>query len=208
MKPSDLRLKAIFDVVKHEGIAYRIMRTARPLEGWLVQQHSGWPFFGCLDRPSLRDLTVAWAFAARSPRTITYLPVRSSDSFASLPHGLPVPNLDLVLVHHSLQFSASQWKPVRARLTRGHDETVALSESAYDVSGMGDLTLYKESRDRLVHRVAADTLILTGSRRAFARELEAMCTLAVSCSSEQSVDSHGNPYAEIVGDLLYLSVRV
>lgn len=144
--------------------AFRVMRPVEPLRGRIVSSRASW-FGGTVDKHALRTLALAWAFAARSPGTITYLPfdTEAADSEVAV--------LDLVLIHHALQFKPSRWKRIRGRLGPGRIETIALPESAYRGGKNPAPSHYRENRDRVASVVAANTLVLTGSRVAFERDL-------------------------------------
>ncbi|MFJ9041101.1 hypothetical protein ACIRF8_31595 [Streptomyces sp. NPDC102406] len=71
------------------------------------------------DQNAARRIGALWTLAASSPRSLIHLPMR----------GNPVPSrelpedgarqLDLVLLHHSLQFAPSRWKEVPGRSCAG-----------------------------------------------------------------------------------------
>ncbi|WP_306367884.1 hypothetical protein [Nocardiopsis sp. CC223A] len=123
----------------------------------------------CVDRTGAERLVGLWALAARSPRSIVHLPVRSA----------PVPDaswgpawdtLDLLLVHHSLRFPASAWKDLRAGLDTGRPHTAVLPADTLPEweGGHADRSRYREYRDHLRCAVTARTLVLTGSPTGFA----------------------------------------
>ncbi|WP_144119138.1 hypothetical protein [Catellatospora sichuanensis] len=148
---------------------YRVVRSARPpafaglREGRLGAQL-------CVDKHSAAMFAMAWGLAARSPHTIVYLPLRAAAAADPCDWGRP---LDLVLLHHSLAFPPSRWKEVRTRLGAGRPHTVTLPAEAWPSRPVADhhRTWHQEYRDHLLWSVAADTLVLTGSREAY--ELQA-----------------------------------
>lgn len=121
------------------------------------------------DRPGAASLVALWALAARSAHSLVYLPIRANpvpDGVMS--EGEPV-SLDLVLVHHSLQFPTASWKRIRARLGVGKPHTTATpaedfpDESAIDY----ERRHHRAYRDHLAFHIAAHTLFVVGSSTAF-----------------------------------------
>ncbi len=207
MQMSDHEIGVYVDIVRVRQTSYRVIRVARPLDGWLVQQPPGWPsFLAGLSKRSVRDLTTAWAFAARSPRTIVYLPIRSSHRVGQPLDGnselILGPRLHLVLVHHSLQLPPSKWKVIRAGLGRDHTDTIVLPVSAYDDLEPTGLTAERVKRDPLLLNVSAGTLILIGSRQSFVRQLGALRDLAEKGPAAQTLNPQAHCYVEIceIGD--------
>lgn len=106
---------------------FRVMHPAKPIaHGPLYETWSGTEML--VSRAGAVDLAVAWWLAARSPRTLVYLPLRSSGCQVA-PDYLER-KLDLVLMHHSLGFRAARWKDVRARLTPTGLQKVTAAEEA------------------------------------------------------------------------------
>lgn len=161
---------------------YRVVRPDRPVghaslyEGRLGAQFS-------VDRAAAADLAIAWWLAARSRRSLVYLPLRSGRSTCGAAYGGR--GLDLVLLHHSLGFRASRWKPVRARLPRGDRHKVTMPVGAmprFDVEDHQRRT-HRGFLDKLRWTIAAETLFLVGSRRAFELEADQIRGLAEDCPS-------------------------
>jgi hypothetical protein len=134
-----------------------------------------------VDRRGAADLASAWWLAARSPRSLVYLPLRSSASMCGAEYGGS--RLDLVLLHHSLGFRASQWKSVRGRLRSGRMHKVTMPDRPFrEVDDDEHWTRWhREFRDHLAWTIAADTLLLTGSRLAFEMEGDQVRALAEDC---------------------------
>lgn len=115
------------------------------------------------------QLVALWSLAARSARSLVHLPIRANPAPEGVVgDGVPVA-LDLVLLHHSLQFPASSWKRVRSRLGRGRPHTAATPDD--DLPAMADIDFewrrHRESRDILGLDIAAHTLFVRGSAPAF-----------------------------------------
>jgi hypothetical protein len=122
-------------------------------------------------------LAMAWGLASRSPHTLVYLPLRrSSGATAVGAH----PQLDLVLLHHSLAFPPAQWKHIRRRLTAGTPLRVTLPAGTFKRRPLSEHLEYTHRgfRDHLRWNVAASTLFLVGSRRAFRLEADEIRGLA------------------------------
>ncbi|MGW1198416.1 hypothetical protein ACWD4B_21635 [Streptomyces sp. NPDC002536] len=148
---------------------YRVLRPDRPARGGYL--HDRWSADMYVDREASQQLVAAWGLAARSPRSLVYVPMRQNP----VPQGLleapahPAAPLDLVLVHHRLQFPTSRWKAVRARLGAGQLHTAKLPEADFgDEAGqLHPLHGTDAYRDHLLFDRAADTLFVIGSTTAF-----------------------------------------
>ncbi|GAB4057847.1 hypothetical protein [Catellatospora paridis] len=169
---------------------YRVVRAAQP-PGFagLYEARLGAQF--CVDTQSAAMFAMAWGLAARSPHTIVYLPLRASAAADPCDWGRP---LDLVLLHHSLAFPPSRWKEVRARLGPGRPHTVTLPAGAWPSRPVADhrRTWHREYRDHLMWSVAADTLVLTGSREAYELQAGQVRELVEGCPAHlvQAPGSH------------------
>ncbi|SFE18824.1 hypothetical protein SAMN04487819_10921 [Actinopolyspora alba] len=135
-----------------------------------------------LDARAAHRIGVAWLLAARSPRSLVHIPLRSSRSPASArcepecfrheecPYSTAERPLDLLLVHRGLQFRPSRWKEVRARLDNGRPETAELPTSDAPEFGSEPFEFHWIKRYPLRQHVHAETLLLTGNAPLF-REL-------------------------------------
>lgn len=174
---------------------YRVLRPAGPPRfAGLYEGRLGAQF--CLDKETAATFALAWGLAARSPRTIIYLPLRRAELPTDHAWGRP---LDMVLLHHRLAFPPSRWKQVRSRLGAGRPHTVVLPGRAWPARPAGDhlKTWHREFRDHLRWDVAADTLVLTGSREAFERQADEVRALAEECPAHRAHDPETHCCAEI-----------
>jgi hypothetical protein len=139
----------------------------------------------CLDKETAVLFAQAWGLAARSPHTIVHLPLRRAELPTHHAWGRP---LDLVLLHHRLAFPPCRWKQVRSRLGTGRPHTVVLPDHAWPARSTADLARFRhrEFRDHLRWDIAADTLVLTGSRAAFEREADQVRGLAEECPAHRA----------------------
>ena len=175
---------------------YRVIRPARPLrhaplyEGRLGGQMT-------VDKAATVDLACAWWLAARSRRTIVYLPLRASR--ASCGAELGDRRVDLVLLHHSLAFPVSRWKEVRARLSTAAPHTVRLPPRPFPELTAADHEprWYDEFRDHLRWDMAAHTLFLVGSRKAFEFEADRLRELAEEGPATMAEHPESWCYAEM-----------
>ncbi|MFJ3392482.1 hypothetical protein [Leifsonia aquatica] len=148
------------------------MRFTDPLVGSLVEYDH---YFGEIDERSFQAMTVAWALAARSPRSIIFVPATKSAE--------PIETVDLVLVHHSLQLKPSNWKRLRSALGRGRPTRIQLPAEAFDPPGLHPdgyraSALFREDKDKLHYATAARTMFVTGSRVAFEDHLPQLLDVA------------------------------
>ncbi|WP_406454224.1 hypothetical protein OG782_24125 [Streptomyces sp. NBC_00876] len=140
-----------------------------PVAGRLALRDDGRWLSLYADREGAAQLVVLWSLAARSARSLVHLPIRANaapDGVVS--DGVPVP-LDLVLLHHSLQFPPSSWKGIRARLGAGTPHVAATPDDDFpDESAIDhERRHHPEYRDHLGFDIAAHTLFVVGSPTAF-----------------------------------------
>lgn len=167
MKLEGERWRTLVSTVRLGRDEYRVVRPAKPITH--APMYETWCSMDIVvDKVAARTLAMAWEFAMRSQRTLVYLPLRRNTSECAGDERL----LDLVLLHHSLGFPPSRWKEVRARLGRGKPHAV-VSRGLPRVDDVRDEqyeAYYQGYRDDLHPEIAADTLFLTGSWKAFAAE--------------------------------------
>ncbi|CCH31736.1 hypothetical protein BN6_44550 [Saccharothrix espanaensis DSM 44229] len=159
--------------------SYRVIRPEHPVVHASLYEGRYGPRLA-VDKAATVDLAFAWWPAARSPRSLVYLPVRSGAPTCGEDYGGEGRKLDLVLLHHSLRFPVSRWKQVRARLAPSAAHTVTLPPNAFPVFSREEHRTdnHREFKDHLRWAVAADTLFLVGSRLAYEREADRVRGLA------------------------------
>lgn len=138
---------------------FRVVRPARPPEH-AVLLDDGWFLNAYVDEAAARLMAGLWKLAAASPRSLIHLPLRR----AGVPEAGARP-LDLVLLHHSLQFAPSRWKQLRGRLGPGRRQsvTVPASDPETDHAALH----HAENRDLFHQHLHAETLFMTGSAKVF-----------------------------------------
>ncbi|SDO02344.1 hypothetical protein [Lentzea jiangxiensis] len=172
MKLEGARWRTLISTVRLGRDEYQVVRPAKPLRhaSLYITDDAFRNAELLVDKVAARELAMAWELAMRSPRTVVYLPLRQTEYECRSFEEDDEPLLDLVLMHHSLGFPPSLWKEVRARLGRGRPHVVR-SRGFLPVESL--LTpdyqpLRRTCRDVVRHRVAARTVFLTGSWKAFA----------------------------------------
>lgn len=147
---------------------FRVIRPAQPLTHALLTDRD-WHLAAYLDQDAARVVAGLWVLAARSPRSLIYLPIRANHPPACEAPGTTSPRLDLVLLHHSLQFAPARWKQVRQRLSAGRPQTAVLPEANHADEMVIDYAArhYRENRDRFHQHLHAETLFMTGSAKVF-----------------------------------------
>ncbi|WP_441250754.1 hypothetical protein [Kitasatospora sp. McL0602] len=141
------------------GVPHRVVRPAVPPAAVLLD-HDRYLDLQ-LDADAARQLALLWELAARSPRSLVHLPLRAPTG--GLTGG---PGLDLVLLHHSLQFAPARWRELRRRLGPGRPQRLTLPEpdgTPADLPGRH----HRGHRDVFHQHLAAETLFLTGSAPVF-----------------------------------------
>ena len=181
-----MRIKITVQRVSLGAEQYRVVRPATPLNNAALHAHRDDVYDMYVDRVDGQRLGTLWLLAARSRRSLVYLPMRATPP----PPGIGVDDhfperpLDLVLVHHSLQFPPSRWKRIRERITAGNAsrrlQTAAVPDSDLPTDEEIDHPArnHQEHRDVLHQRLHAETLFLTGSTAAFREQARHFFALA------------------------------
>ncbi|MEV0373908.1 hypothetical protein AB0I10_29570 [Streptomyces sp. NPDC050636] len=177
----DLRLKIAVHQVRLGAEEFRVIRPAKPLKnGALYQTRNSYDMY--VDRTDGRRIGTLWLLAARSPRTLIYLPMRTTPTAPGIGWEDEKP-LDLVLAHRSIQFRPTRWKRLRERITAGNapqeirTASVPESDLPSDEGTEYAAPANHENEDLLRQHVFAETLFLTGGTAAFreaAREMFAV----------------------------------
>jgi len=144
----------------------------------LLDDPCGWAYPMYADRRGTHMLAAAWALAVRSPRSLVWVASSATTAptgVATSHDGSAPERLDLVLLHHRLQFPLHLWKQVRhaALRARGTQHTAVLPARDFrpiDARWERGYWYRSEQRDRLDFDTAARTLFITGSRTAFLEE--------------------------------------
>ncbi|MCF2527248.1 hypothetical protein LZ495_08480 [Yinghuangia sp. KLBMP8922] len=122
----------------------------------------------CVDRADGRQLGTLLMLAARSPRSLVYLPLRSTPGVPGIgpPDEQP---LDLLLVPRAQQFRPAHWKALRARITAGNAPRELRTASVPESDLGKDVACSRPPGERhtLRQHLHAETLFLTGSSGAF-----------------------------------------
>lgn len=142
---------------------FKVIRPARPPARAALTE-GRWSLDAQVDQQAAQLIAGLWALAATSPRSLVHIPLRHTDPDTGLP------GLDLVLLHHTLQFAPSRWKELRARLGPGRARTAELPGPAPFDRAVDHWPQrhHRENRDRFHQHVHAGTLFLTGSAELFA----------------------------------------
>ncbi|MGW5445022.1 hypothetical protein [Streptomyces asiaticus] len=159
----DLRVKIAVQRVRLGGEEFRVIRPAAPVDnGALYATDRRYEMY--VDRADGRRIGALWLLAARSPRSLIYLPLRVTPTAPGIGWRDERP-LDLVLAHSSLQFRPSRWKRLRKRITAGN------APRGLQTASMPESDLQSDHAQRnaepLRQHIHAETLFLTGTTRAF-----------------------------------------
>lgn len=148
---------------------FRVVRPARPLTRAVLVDNDRY-LNAYLDQEAARTVAGLWALAARSPRSLIHLPLRANRPPAGDVSDGAGFQVDLVLLHHSLQFAPSRWKQVRGRLGPGRLHTVGVPDAELDevlTDADYEARHHRENRDLFHQRLHAETLFMTGSAKVF-----------------------------------------
>jgi hypothetical protein len=203
MRLSGREWRTLVSTARLGGDEYRVIRPERvPAHASLHVDETGTQLSVdraaslSVDKTAAVELVIAWWLAARSPRSMVYLPLRSSP--AACGRTPDSRRLDLVLLHHRLGFRVSQWKAVRSRTAAAKVHKVVLPPGALpEADDRGPAPRHRAFRDRLDWRIAADTLFIVGSRAAFEREGRYLRALAEEGPAALAQDPAAHCCAEI-----------
>ncbi|MEU6039619.1 hypothetical protein ABZ801_29865 [Actinomadura sp. NPDC047616] len=179
----DLKLKVTVQRGRLDGTAFRVIRPARPLKNGALYKAPHW-YEMYVDRPDGRRVGTLMLLAARSPRSLIYLPMRTTPTAPGIGWYNEKP-FDLVLAHRAVQFRPSRWKQLRERINAGNAprELRTASIPVRDLPADHEFDPSERSHPRhgnLLHQaVYAETLFLTGGTTAFreaARHIFAVTT--------------------------------
>ncbi|MFJ6048677.1 hypothetical protein [Streptomyces sp. NPDC092307] len=151
-------------------VEFKVIRPAKPpVRAVLVDRDRYVDAF--LDQDAAKLIGGLWTIAASSPRSLVHVPMRGNRAPADGAPEAGTRQLDLVLLHHSLQFAPARWKELRARLDPGRPQTVTLPVPAPAPAGesTGDDVArhHRENRDLFQQHLHAETLFMTGSAPVF-----------------------------------------
>ncbi|MBS2548235.1 hypothetical protein KGQ19_15320 [Catenulispora sp. NL8] len=182
-KSGKLELRTRISHVGMDGREYRVIRPDRPAPRLVLHDESLW-YSGFADLDAFKQLTVLWALAAASPRSIVYVPMRQNLS------RFQGHSVDLVLSYASLQLRPSRWKAIRARLGSGAAHTARLPAPDPDEEPDYSRMLHREYRDVLNFDNAGDTVFVTGGRESFRRAAVRLSALPQRTIGRSIADPH------------------
>ncbi|MDJ0380282.1 hypothetical protein [Streptomyces sp. G-G2] len=160
-----MKLAVVIHEARLGAREFKVIRPARPLTRAVLVDRDRY-LHASLDHDGARRTAGLWTLAASSPNALVHLPIRANrPPYEEVRPGTR--QLDLVLLHHSLQFAPSRWPELRARLGPGRPRTVDLRDGDQATAAWIDheTRRHHENRDRFHQRVHAETLFMTGSAR-------------------------------------------
>ncbi|MCA2230328.1 hypothetical protein [Nonomuraea aurantiaca] len=104
-----VQIKITIQRVRLGASEFRVSRPAKPLANGALYD-TGIHYHMYVDRTDGRRIGALWLLAVRSPRSLAYLPMRATPAASGInpdwdkEERCPDRPLDLVVVHHSLQF--------------------------------------------------------------------------------------------------------
>lgn len=186
-----MQIKVTVHRVRLGSDEFRVIRPAEPIDGAAVLDDDRWVHLYA-DMDWARRVGVLWLLAARSRRSLIHLAPRGALPDEHADAGLPP--LDLVLLHHSLQFAPARWKPLRSRLGRGRPHTVDIPETDLpDPAVPNPARHHRENLDLFAEHLHADTLFLVGSAEVFRRTADRFFDVATK-GPDPSVTRHRDHY--------------
>ncbi|MET7921217.1 hypothetical protein ABZU45_36380 [Streptomyces avermitilis] len=147
---------------------FKVIRPASPLTRAVLIDHDR-HLDAYLDQDAAQRIGGLWELAASSPHALVHLPLCGNPAPSRDLPAAGTRRLDLVLLHHSLQFAPSHWKEVRGRLGPGRPGTATLPGAGRSDGAVVDPEArhYRENRDLFHQHLHAETLFMTGSAKVF-----------------------------------------
>lgn len=153
----------------------RVLTPVRPLiHTYIVELCRGNDFMIFSNQQDLQGLGKLWSVAARSRGSLIYLPTGKNPLTPYLVNDWHGRGLDLVLLHHHLQFPVKKWKVIRSNMKNGKRLSIESESVKADINRYMNLTgqdyerLWNEyPHDRLHVAKRFETLFLMGSSRVF-----------------------------------------
>lgn len=192
--PDGLRAKVVVRQVRLGSDEYRVIRPARAKNVRLyATTRNNYGLY--VDRTDGRQLGTLLMLAARSPRSLVYLPLRSNPDVPGI--GLPDEQpLDLVLVPRARQFRPAHWKRLRTRITAANAQrelrTASVPENDLTKDIPGD-RLPSDDRYTIHQHLYAETLFLTGTSGAFRETARHVFALAAD-GPPRAAEYYGHDY--------------
>ncbi|MFD4142887.1 MULTISPECIES: hypothetical protein [unclassified Streptomyces] len=161
-----LRLKITVQRVRMDGTDFRVVSPAKPLKnGAFYRSRRSLDLY--VDRPDGHRIGTLFLLAARSPRTLVHLPMRTTATAPGVGWEDEKP-LDLVLAHRAVQFRPTRWKKLRERLTAGNapreTRTASVPESDLQAGHASGRAPWSDpDSSGLRQDEFAETLFLTGT---------------------------------------------
>lgn len=168
MRLAGLRWETTVSEARLGPTTHRVIQPARAFTHATLHLHDRYAGISA-DKTDAAALAAAWWLAARSPRSIVHLPLRSGSACDAHDDARPH---DLVLLHRTLGFRTADWKAVRGALTRPRPHTIEVGPEPFpELPDVEHHRIHhREFNDHLRWRTAADTLFVIGTRTAFDRQ--------------------------------------
>lgn len=193
--PDGLRAKVVVQRVRWASDEYRVIRPVRARNVALYAADKGNRYRLHVDRADGRQLGTLLLLAARSPRSLVYLPLRSNPDVPDV--GLDGEHpLDLVLVPRARQFRPAHWKRLRTRITTANAPRELRTASVPENDLTRDIADDRPSsgdRCMLRQHLFAETLFLTGASGAFREAARHVFALAAE-GPPLAADYYGHDY--------------
>lgn len=164
-----------FRLIEYRAGPARVLTPAEPLTHTFIVDRTGDnDFFIFSNRQDLQRLGWLWSVAARCRGSLIYLPTRKNPLSHYLKRQGLEKGLDLVLLHHHLQFPLKDWKRIRSRLKRGKLHSIDAASVRSDIARSlnplprdFDRLWHERPHDRIHAEKRFETLFLVGSFRVF-----------------------------------------
>ncbi|MGW7329265.1 hypothetical protein ACWGIU_11880 [Streptomyces sp. NPDC054840] len=165
-----MKLRVTLHRARLGPVEFKVIRPARPPARAVLVDRDRFLDIP-LDQDAAKLIGGLWTVAASSPRSLVHVPIRGNHAPARGRPEAGTRQLDLVLLHHSLQFAPARWKELRARLGPGRPQTVTLPVPGPAVVGGSsaddEARHHRENRDLFHQHLHAETLFMTGSAKVF-----------------------------------------
>ncbi len=163
--------------VRLDGVTHRVVRPARPLTRAVLLSFAGLSELTMyVDEHTATRIGRLWMLADQSRDALIHVPLRGNSQPPRRHEFRDPPQLlDIVIAHHTLQFSPSRWRQVRGQVAAGSPHTERLLAGdlvdrrppVEDSPEFDELLagLHYDNPDRFAERIHAQTLFLTGGAK-------------------------------------------
>ncbi|GLI09445.1 hypothetical protein YDYSG_54770 [Paenibacillus tyrfis] len=167
-----MKLHFIKKEINLSAKSYTVFIPNFPTDNMFALEHRCGIYMLFGDQKSLQYLACLFLAASIHRDKMIYVPVTTRLLPKDLQHFSAYnKNLDMVFMHHSIQFNTKLWKEIKQRMfrTKGELKSFECNPRQFSDLGYEDYCpfTYAENKDKILIKKYADTLFFYGSKKAF-----------------------------------------